>query len=101
MSWFASHKKPLLITLGIVGVTVVAVVTWIILKMIEPKGSAAMHTDTSQVSSQPVTSPATLDSGTSTTIDSLQNSLKANSTDDTALDDALNDSNQQVTVPTE
>lgn len=101
MNWFASHKKPLLITLGILGVIVVAIATWALLKAREPKPSVTTQPTNSQTSSQAADSSGSVDNQTSSSVDSLQNSLKNTSTDDTALDDALNDTNQQVTVPTE
>jgi len=101
MNWFASYKKPLLITLGIIGVIVVAIGTWAILKAQEPKPSATTQSSSSQASSQAANSSVSVDNQTSSSIDSLQISLKNTSADDTALNDTLNDNSQQVTVPTE
>jgi len=99
MNWLTSHKKPLLIILGVIATALIAIGTWVFLKLQEPLPVVSSEKGSSTTSQ--TAQSAQVDSSTSTGIDSLQTSLKGDSSDDTSLSDALNDNQQQITVPTE
>jgi len=94
--------------IGVAAVIVISLVTWALLKAYAPvKTTVASTTQTPSTqqgtsSTTPVSTTAIVPvATTNAAVDNLQTLLQNDSSDDAATGTALNDNQQQVTVPTE
>jgi|GEM_PF-2354330 len=105
----SNRKKYMLFGgIGVAAVIVISLVTWALLKAYAPvKTTVASTTQTPSTqqgtsSTTPVSTTAIVPvATTNAAVDNLQTLLQNDSSDDAATGTALNDNQQQVTVPTE